>query len=305
MKKLLTVILLAAMALTMLAGCEDATAKVSNANEMIMKIGKTTYTKGQLYEAMMEDDAVNTVVTKALQMIADAEIETTDEIKTEAQEMIDDYKEQIAETTDEPFEEAIKMYGYDSLEAFEEYCLLTTKSSHLLDKYIEENWDSLLEEYAPVKAKMIYVSGADGAEEGYKKAEEALEALKSGQNFEEVAEAYTSNKNIMTEKLYTRKDSSLDYNVLQYLTTVSAPGLSQVITNKDVNGYYVVQVTNINQTQLKDDFIALLKDDTDFSDTVISHFFKLHNFTVYDIDVFNEIKENYPAYLVQTNGPKD
>ncbi len=305
MKKFVKVILLSGLLLIFMTGCENATANITNGKKMLMKVGKTTFTKGMLYDAMLDDDAGNTVVSEAMRLVADAEVETTPEIQEEAQKTYDDYKAQISETTDDPFEEAIKVYGYDSVEDFMNYCITTAKSSHLFEQYIDEKWNDLMEQYYPVKAKMIYIKTNDkGADEAYGRAQQAIDDIKAGKSFEEVAEACTDNKSLTAEKLYTRKSSSLDYNVLQYLTSTTTPGLSQVVTNQDATGYYVIMVTNVNQSQLKDEFVSMLKDDTDFGDTVTGYFFKKHNFTVYDIDTFNTIKSNYPAYLVQETGPK-
>ena len=300
MKKTFKLILLSVLLLMFTTGCEDASAKISDSNSMLMKIGNTTFTKGQLYENMTADDAGNTVISEAMKLVADAEIETTDEITAEANDIYEDYKAQITETTDEPFEEAIKLYGYDSVEDFMNYCITNAKSNHLFDKYIEENWDSLTEEYYPLKAKMIFVDTSDkGPTDAYALAEKAIEEINSGKSFDEVAEEYSDNSSLTAEKLYTRNDSTLDYNVLQYLTTVTSTGLSQVITNKDVDGYYVILVTNVNHNQLKEDLVAQLKNDTDFGDRVTSSFFKAHNFTIYDITTYDNVKANYPAYLVQ------
>ncbi len=303
MKKLLTMLVLATLVLG-LAGCENATANISEKNTMLIKVGKTTLTKGQLYENMLNDDAANKVVAKALEMIAEAEIETTAEIQAKADEIYNDYRQQIAATTEDDFAEAIKDYGFEDLDAFKAYCLNNAKSKELSNKYIEDNWDSIIEEYYPVKARLMYFNGSESMEVAMQTAETALAEVKAGADFETVAQKYSSNASQASEQLYTRNSESLDYNVLQFILGSTSPTLSQVITNKDSNGYYIVQITNANQAQLKDEFIALLQNDTSFGDNVVAHYFKKHNFVVYDIDVYNTIKENYPAYLVQETGPK-
>ena len=98
MKKLVKIALLSFITVALLAGCKDATATVSNPKEMLVKIGNVTVTKGDVYAEMMKDDASNTVVNLALKQIANAEVETTDDIKKEAQSTYDDYKAQIEST---------------------------------------------------------------------------------------------------------------------------------------------------------------------------------------------------------------
>ena len=246
MKKLVKIALLSFITVALLAGCKDATATVSNPKEMLIKIGNVTVTKGDVYAEMMKDDASNTVVNLALKQIANAEVETTDDIKKEAQSTYDDYKAQI-ESTGVDFETGLKQYGYASAEEFMDYCISTVKADRLLDKYIDENWDKLVEENKPVKAKMIWVDGSNGMEDAQKEANEAIALLKSGVSFEEVSEKYNDRSAYAEEKLYTlANNSTLDYNVLQFMLNTATPTLSEAIQANTGSAYYVVQVTNTN-----------------------------------------------------------
>ncbi|MBE6104533.1 MAG: hypothetical protein E7193_06540 [Erysipelotrichaceae bacterium] len=301
MKKLVKIALLSFITVALLAGCKDATATVSNPKEMLIKIGNVTVTKGDVYAEMMKDDASNTVVNLALKQIANAEVETTDDIKKEAQSTYDDYKAQI-ESTGVDFETGLKQYGYASAEEFMDYCISTVKADRLLDKYIDENWDKLVEENKPVKAKMIWVDGSNGMEDAQKEANEAIALLKSGVSFEEVSEKYNDRPAYAEEKLYTlANNSTLDYNVLQFMLNTATPTLSEAIQANTGSAYYVVQVTNTNINQMKDEFITAYKNMTNTRDTVFHNYFKAHKFTIYDIDVFNTVKANYPSYLVQND----
>ncbi|MBR6958552.1 MAG: hypothetical protein IKH73_08920 [Erysipelotrichaceae bacterium] len=301
MKKLVKIALLSFITVALLAGCKDATATVSNPKEMLIKIGNVTVTKGDVYAEMMKDDASNTVVNLALKQIANAEVETTDDIKKEAQSTYDDYKAQI-ESTGVDFETGLKQYGYASAEEFMDYCISTVKADRLLDKYIDENWDKLVEENKPVKAKMIWVDGSNGMEDAQKEANEAIALLKSGVSFEEVSEKYNDRSAYAEEKLYTlANNSTLDYNVLQFMLNTATPTLSEAIQANTGSVYYAVQVTNTNINQMKDEFITAYKNMTNTRDTVFHNYFKAHKFTIYDIDVFNTVKSNYPSYLVQND----
>ncbi|MBR2745901.1 MAG: peptidylprolyl isomerase [Erysipelotrichaceae bacterium] len=296
MKRLLKAIVVALCFCTLLTGCKDATATVSNPNELIVQIGKEKITKKDLYDRMMKDDATNSIISKAMEIITAAEIETTPALEAKAQELFESYKAQLETQGD--FEEVLKNLGYESVDAFKQYCLTNVKADELAEKYITDGWDEIWKEFAPVKAKMIFVDASEiGNEEGRKKAEEAIAAIKAGKTFEEVAAEYSSKEDLAKETLYTRDNSTLDYNVLAYLATVQNPTLSDVIVNKAANGYYVVQVTVTNQEQLKQDLITYLKSLTTFTDKAYGFFYKKHNFKVYDIDVYNTIKNNYPSYL--------
>ena len=299
MKRTLRAIVITLLAIGLLAGCKDASASISDKKTVILKVGSRTLTREDLYQKMLSDDNANTVVNKAMELIAGAEIETTDAIRTRAQEIFDDYKKQL-ESEDQSFEEILKSYGYESTEAFMDYCINSAKSEKLLEKYIDDNWDTLLEEHHPLKAKMIFLSATtETFNDVFAEAKQVLEEIKNGKSFDEASEEYSDTKSLGTEKLYVRSDSSLDYNVLQYLLTVNSTGLSDVIANAGLNGYYIVQVTNTNALQMKDDFVKLLKNNSDFVEDANHFYFKKHNFKIYDIDIYNTIKSNYPAYLVQ------
>ncbi|MBR0230054.1 MAG: peptidylprolyl isomerase [Erysipelotrichaceae bacterium] len=297
MKKFVKIALLLVLSLSVLSGCKDATANISDASTALFTIGKTKVTKGYLYAKMTTDDAANTIISKILGMIATDEVETTDEIRKSAEDLYTNYKEQI-EKNKQDFEETIKSYGYASLDEFMDFCVESAKTTALVDKYIDENWEDILKEYAPVKARIISISAASDLDAAKKKAAEVFDKINAGEDFATIAEEYSETKEYAKETLYTNK-SSIDQSIKDFFKTVNAPKISETITSQNEKTLYIVQVTNINAEQLKSDFVDYLKNNTDFSNTVYSYFCKKHNVKFYDIDVYNLIKNNYPAFLVQ------
>ena len=110
MKKFIKIVVIALSLCCVLAGCKDATATVSNPKEVLIQIGKQKITKQDLDDRMMKDDAANTILTKAMEIVANAEIPDSEEITKAAQEKFDTYKEQMASQGD--FEEVLKNLGY-------------------------------------------------------------------------------------------------------------------------------------------------------------------------------------------------
>lgn len=295
MKKII-VLLVSLLCLSMLAGCGDASAKITNPKEVIMTVGDLKVTREEMYSDMMLTDGGTAVNRVATSLIVNAEIENTDEIVNKAKEELETYRAQL----DGDLETALSSLGYATEEEFLNAIIDSIKAETLLTKYFNDNKDELYTKYAPLLAKIIVVNTTgeldkDGAKA---KANEALEAIKSGKSFDEVAEEYTSNKGLAAETLYTR-ESSLDTNVLQYLLTVNEPTLSGVIENKNATGYYVIQVTATNKAQVEDKFKASLLNNTDFNNNVYHSLFEKHNFTIYDIETYNNIKNNFPHILVQ------
>ena len=296
MKKFIKIVVIALSLCCVLAGCKDATATVSNPKEVLIQIGKQKITKQDLYDRMMKDDAANTILTKAMEVVANAEIPDSEEITKAAQEKFDTYKAQLESEGD--FEEVLKSLGYDSVEAFLNYCVTIAKSEALQDKYIDEKRDDLYQQYMPLKARMIFIDGSEiGNDAAREKALEVITKIKTGEDFGNVAQQYSDKTDLANETFYTRNSTSLDYNVLSYLMTVQNPTLSDPIVNSSANGYYVIQTTVTNQRQLKDDFSAYLKNLSTFLDECNGYYFTKHKFTLYDIDVYNTIKANYPSYL--------
>ena len=176
MKKFIKIVIIALSLCTVLAGCKDATATVSNPNELVIQIGKEKITKKDLYDRMVKDDAANTIITKAMEIIANAEIEDSDEITKAAQELFDSYKEQLESQGD--FEEVLKNLGYDSVDDFMKFCVTRSKSNKLVEKYIDEKWDDIFREYLPLKARMIFIDASDiGNEAAREKANEAITTI--------------------------------------------------------------------------------------------------------------------------------
>lgn len=293
MKKVLTIIGILAL---LLVGCSDATATISDGKEALFTIGKYSFTKKDLYDEMMNADQAAIIIETATNAILAKEVETTQEIKDKAQEQFDDYKKDLGED----FMESIKSLGCNTEEEFLELCINNQKHTQLYKDYIQAHYDDLYAQYAPFTAKIMFFDGNQAVQEALENAQKALEELNAGKTFEDVSKNYKCDETKAKETIYLATDSSLDYNLLTWVNDQTTPTTSQVITNKAGNGYYIVRITNkSNREQIKDQFVEKLISLTEFTNKVDQEYFKKYGFTVYDIDVYNIIKNNYPTYLVQ------
>jgi len=302
MRKILKITLAVLLGLAMLTGCGDASATLSDKKSALITVGKTSVTKEQVYDHMVTADAAKTVILQATASVLDAEVETTDAMKTAAQAKVDSYKKQFGDN----FTTYLQYLGYSTEQDLYDASLNDERASALIDKYITDNWDSLVTKYTPIMAKLMYfeASSYSSTEAAYQAAGKALDEVKAGADFATTAAKYKSSSTLAAEQLYTRETESLDYNVLQFMTTATTPTLSTVIANEAVDGYYIVQITSVNIEQYKSNFVSYLKGLTDMSNTVNAFYFTKHNFTIYDITTYNLVKSNYAAYLVQKTGPK-
>lgn len=277
----------------LLVGCGNKTAKLSNGSDILIQFGDTKITKEDLYQSMLESDAGYTIINLANKMIVNLEIETTEELKAQAQEQIDTYK---ASLTDD-WQTSLEKLGFESEEEMFEQILSSIKGTELISKYIDEKFDELASDYAPLLAKMIYIKYENNdIEKGKTDAAAALADIKAGEEFSVVASKYSTTLSFANETLYTRY-SEIDYNVLQFLLTVTEPTLSGPIENSNSSGIYIVQVTQTNIEQVKEKFIDSLKSNQDFINKVNNFYFAKHNFALFDVKSYEFIKTNYPSYL--------
>ncbi|MBQ6653911.1 MAG: hypothetical protein IJM79_00060 [Erysipelotrichaceae bacterium] len=300
MKKI-TLAFIAILMVCLLAGCGDAHGKLTNGNQPLFTIGKTKVTKNDFYEVMRDYDSGDYLIKQTAKYIVNAEIETTDEITAEARKQFD---ETVAGYDD--LAAALKALGYASEEELMEDVVDSVKSDRMIDKYIEDNWDDLTAKYAPLKVRVLSFETEENETADFKeRAAAALAELKAGETFDAVAKKYMDESSdaykLAAEALYTTATSGYDTIVSEYLKTVTTPGLSEVLTDNTGTKAFVVQVTNNNLTQLKNDFVSYLKGLSSITQDMYTFYFKKHNFTIYDIDLYNLIKTNYASYLVQDN----
>ncbi len=296
--KRLTVLILSVLMVCLMAGCGNASGKLSDGNKVLFQVGKNKVTKNDFYKVMRDYDAGDFIIKQAAKAVVNAEMETTDQIKADAKKQFD---ETIAEYDD--LKTALEKLGYESEEELMEDVIDSVKADLLIDKYIEENWDNLVSKYAPLKIRVLTLTQADNGDDFKATAANALADLKAGETFDAVAGKYMDEKSDAykqtRESLYVTTSSGYDNVVKDYLKEVTTPGLSEVLTNSAGTVAYVVQVTNNNISQLKDEFTAHLKGLSTISEEMYSFYLKKHNFTLYDIDLYNIIKQNYQSYLVQ------
>lgn len=290
----LVVLLLVLMLLV--TGCGNRSTKISDESEVLFTVGKIKFTKGQLYETLKTNDSAYTVINEAGRLIAAAEIETTDEIKAEADKKMDEFKAEYGDK----FVETIQSYGYADEKDLYDTLINSVKSGKLVEKYIQDNLDNIYKKYSPVLAKILYIEIGDSTIEATKdEAMKAYEMILNGETFEEAAAEYATNPKNCVEKIYTTLDD-LDLNVVEFLKSVNSPTLSSPIVAKNAKGVYVVQVTGTSKDSVEEKFFDYLKSDSDFTAEVDHFYFQKHNFQIYDVDVNNYVKELFPNYLPES-----
>ena len=118
----------------MLSACSGATANISNANKKIMTIGNTSYTKGDEYKLLKISTGSDLTMELVKQAIYKKEVKVTKSMKKQAQEQVDNYKENMSN-----FEDQIKSLGYSNSKQYMNKVIIPSlQASELTKKYFTD-----------------------------------------------------------------------------------------------------------------------------------------------------------------------
>ncbi len=279
----------------MLGGCGNATANISHGSDVIGTIGSTSITDGDIYGSLKSSSGYSYALTMIREQIFAREIEVTDEMRQQAQDEYDQYAEQYeAQDTGMTAEEYVIYLGYESVDDYINKVYLPNYEQQALNaKYMDDDNASFLEEYEPVKAQIIQTSDQDTASQ-------ALEALNNGDDFADVAEEYNDSTTYDGSEQIVTTQSGLPTAVMTKLNDAEDGTLVNEVIADTTNGYYyVVRLVSKDYETIKDDIVEALQDNTTLTNDAMVYYLKKYNFTVYDVDIFNALRDSNPEYLVQ------
>lgn len=288
MKKMIT-LMASMMTIACLTGCKDASAKLKDANNILFSVGKEKITKGEMYDAMKSTTMANIATIQATKTISDAEVEVTEEMKTTAQETLNNFKTLYGDN----FAASLKSSGLTEEEYVEKFLLPSLQSKELIKNYINENFPLLIEKYKPTKASILTFTTAD-------EANAALGALKDGsKSVADIINEY--NLSSPTEpELITVETRTYDSALLSSVFAANVEDGWMMLPSSDSSKFYVLSVTEKDAEKMKDEIIDSFSLIQSINQDSISHFFKKYNFQVYDIDLYNQLSVEHPEYLVQS-----
>ena len=279
----------------MLGGCGNATANISHGSDVIGTIGNTSITDGDIYSSLKSTSGYSYALTMIREQIFAREIEVTDEMRQQAQDEYDQYAEQYeAQDTGMTAEEYVIYLGYESVDDYINKVYLPNYEQQALNaKYMDDDNANFLEEYEPVKAQIIQTSDQDTASQ-------ALEALNNGDDFADVAEEYNDSTTYDGSEQIVTTQSGLPTAVMTKLNDAEDGTLVNEVIADTTNGYYyVVRLVSKDYETIKDDIVEALQDNTTLTNYAMVYYLKKYNFTVYDVDIFNALRDSNPEYLVQ------
>lgn len=277
----------AAFAAIALTGCSDAQAKLSDSSTVVVTVGNKTVTKGDVYSLLVSYGGASTVINDANKIVCDAEVEITDDMKATAQSTLNEYKSMYGDT----FTTYLESSGLSEEDYMNEYLIPSLQAEQLTDKYVEQKWDYLIEEYQPRKVTMISFESEDDANA-------ALKELKAG---DKNASTAASDHNGETDgsEVVTTESSSIDSMVRTVLFSSTPDDGWTMVPSSDGGTFYCVLVEDDDPLNFKEEAVTSLETIDDVSDDATTYFFKKYNFHVYDKTIYDALAADYPENLVQ------
>ena len=285
MKKILSVLFV----LMLVAGCTGSSSysSLSDGKDLIFEGPKTSFTKDDLYKSLKvsSTDAIVNDIMNNIALKYDIDMEA---IEAEADEDINGYVEM-------GYESYIIAY-YGSLEAYRDAYISSILLSKLAEQYVTENYDSMIEEDKPVK---MQVASFNTLEE----AEACIAEYNSGTSTFDMAALNNNSNEAPQSNIYTDDDSSLVYEIKEYLNSTDTVGVSSVITytttttndegnNVDTNTYYVLNIESRDPDEFKDEYISAAAFKAS-SDSVKEYFLNKHEIKFYDQDLYDLMTSEY------------
>ena len=277
-----------ACALMLLAGCSDASAKLADGSETIMTVGNQKFTKNDIYQMMVSSAGGDTVYNKAQSFIAGQEVELTDEMKDNAKNTLEMYSMMYGDQ----FTEYLKSAGLTEDDYVNNIILPSMQAEKLPEVYINEHFDDLVSTYEPIQVIVLSFSSEEDASK-------AISALKDGSATAEEAAASNNSSSNGEPEVLVNSSMTYDSAVLTVLRSGSVDDGWVEVPSSDGTLFYVVKIVSKTASEFKDEAVTALSGISTVTSAATDSFFRKYNFHVYDIDVYNQLKSNYPEILVQ------
>ena len=252
---------------------------VKDGDSTVVKTGDVTITKDDLYEYFLDNDGLNMTLNSAINYVADQEITDEDAINSKVEELKQQYL-QYAGTSD--LETYAKDAGYESENDFVKQILEPNAKIQLLqEKYVEDNFKSLVKEY---KVKYLKYFTVDTESQ-------ALKIIKDCTSEESFTNYF--NENSGTDAgLVTKESSSVDSKIIKKLDKFTKDG----IYAKAIK-YAIVWVYNTDKSNLKDEIKKSLTSISNFSTKCETSYLRKYNFDVYEPSIKKKIKKSSKDYF--------
>lgn len=286
MKKIMTF----ALCVLLLAGCSNSSyaSKVTDNSKTIISGSNVTITKQDFYEYLLDNHGANQVLNLVLSNIADKEITDTKAIDALLKERVDLYDQY----SDGGIEEYVKNMGYTSVDEYKNIVLLPDVKQELLrEKYITDNYDTLMTDYNVCSIKKIVLEKESSALS-------LIEKATDEKAFDELMDTYSSEK---AEDLgIVTKNTTMDDNLLAKLADfakVEEDGVFKEAVQLTDDTYAVIFIYNTDTKANKDAYLESLTADSDIITKAEGYYLNKYNFTVNEEKTKEEIQKLSSEYF--------
>ncbi len=280
--------ILLTLSLATLTACSDAVTKVNKANDVLMKVGKNTITKGELYTSMKQAFGASTVNSMAIKQIAALEVPVNEEMKKAAKDTLNNYKKLYGDS----FKSYLSNTKMTEEQYLNDYLIPSQQAQKLAEKYIQANYAEISKKYQPVQASVIIFKDE-------KKANEALTELKKANaNIEEIAKKYNST-NKFIKKIFTLDSKEVDSLVRNAIQSQKKELGWTLVKSSDGVTFNLVLIDSKDVNKLQKEITEHLKKDSSITADANTFYFKKYNFHVYDKVVYDALKADFPNIVIQ------
>ncbi len=285
--------IIAAVAL-LLSGCTSnkttITSKVTDGDNIAVKTENgIELTKQKIYESLLSTYGANKVVNEALLIAANIEVTDTEAINNKVNETIKSYTDMLG--GEDKLLEYVKSNGFDSIDSYKaEMIEPSVKQTLMIQKYIEENFDTLAEKYGYAYIRYFSVDNESDAISYIGK-------IDNGEmTFEDAANEATGS--VPDKKLtYTKASTStVDSSIAKMSTSFTTEGMYSVPVALSDGKYAVINVMDTDRQANKDAIVTSLLAITDVTSEAEAHYLKAYQFEVFEKGLTEDIKginENY------------
>jgi hypothetical protein len=273
MKKIVPILGLSVL----LAGCGSTTtmdSSITDGKNVVIEGSEISLTKDDLYHALLENYGSAQIIDIALNFIADKEI--TDEAAVEAKltETLDSYASSMPDGIDVYAQDLGFKDGNDYIDTAIRPGI---KQDLLREKYVDENYDTLVKDYHVRYLKTIAVDTESVA----------MDIIDKSTSLE-VFNTYLTQYSGQDVGMVTKESTSVDANVIDNLDAFTKNGIySKAIETTD-GKFVVVYVYNTDKKDLKEEIRTQL-----LSSSGVATDYEIHYLTKYKFDVYeNKIKED-------------
>jgi hypothetical protein len=225
--------------------------------------------------------------------IAAKEIEVTEEMKEEALNQVQFYTMMYGDQ----FSGFLDSMGLTEETYAEKYILPNTLTGKLVEKYTEENFDSLCGSFDPLKAIVLSFTSEDDASA-------ALSALKDGSMTPAEAAKENNSSSTGDEEVITMNTTSYDSAALSVLRSMSVDDGWTEVPSSDGATFYVLKLVSHDPAEFKEEAVKAISEISAVTDESNDFYLRKYNFRVYDINLYNGLKELNPDILVQDKPAK-